>query len=75
MPIKFSKLKMGIFKLAAYSIGGYQILTPFWHFYVHYYNQFYFRKNENFAATNKGRWAIVTGSSDGIGKEFVKELG
>jgi len=68
---------MGLFKLSIYSVGAYQLAAPFYHFSVHYYNQFY-QRNKQFEDTynnkSKNKWAIVTGSSDGIGKAFAEEL-
>ena len=77
---------MGKFSKLIYLLGAYQIGSPLYAFGFHQYN--YIKREEIAGTSNENRlkkeyggrigdkpaWALVTGGSEGIGKEFVLNL-
>lgn len=57
-----------------YGVGAYQVGVPLYSVLKSYYNEFYHEKslkerlNENYG---KEGWALVTGASEGIGREYA----
>jgi hypothetical protein len=72
------------FNTLIYSLGAYQIGRPLYEFSLSYYNEFMREKESNttneqrmlkqygWPTSNGGKpWALITGSSDGMGKLYA----
>ena len=55
-------------------IGCYILLKFFYHYYTWVTANFFESATIPGQRYKKGTWAVITGSSDGIGAEFAKEL-
>lgn len=61
-----------VFKKIVYAVGLYQVGTSLYRFG---YSRINLTKDSHLEATyGKGEWAIVTGASEGIGREFALQL-